>query len=489
MLEVKRRADKADSFQIQTSKKGGTRMNWKHVVIPGLLMMALYGCSDDQQEKPKAEEKTKMEDQQQAVTLEEIPDDMSETKEEVEVEILPLPVTLNELALLSPGYTGYLATIDEEDQKKIDELTKDLPDITGEPSNEELDAYYSQLLAVYQQDFEGPEDLIKQLKFQSIGSPDVEDPRMQFKENLNVMVILDASGSMGKSLGNQTQMEAAKSAITNFVQGLPENANVGLRIYGQKGTGDSADKALSCGSSELIYPIGQYNSATFSEGLTKAKPAGWTPIQLALNEAKKDLASFKGAENTNIVYLVSDGISTCDDDPVAAAESLYNSDITPIVNVIGFNVDSEGQKQLRAVAEATKGSYQDVQNAQGLQDQLDQAKKVAEKWKQWKVSQEGNIEFAQVSNYLDIFGYHTDEFKKYVDERQQVGFTLTYLLQKHEKMSRESHDYLIQKNMDYHTWIEQEYDQLKEDLETLNDQNYADAIQSLEATYKENTSP
>lgn len=465
-------------------------MNWKYFMIPGLLMMALYGCSDDQQKKPQAEE-PKTEDQEQAKkeTDTENPETASEPTNEEKIEVKPLPTSLDELALLTPGFTGYLSTIDAEDQKKIDELTKDLPDITGDPSEEELDAYYSHLLSVFQQDFTGPEDLINQLNFQSIGNPDIEDPRKQFKENLNVMVILDASGSMGKSLGNQTQMEAAKAAITNFVQGLPDNANVGLRIYGQEGTGSGADKALSCGSSELIYPIGHYDSATFTQALTKAQPAGWTPIQLALNEAQKDLSSFKGDHNTNIVYLVSDGISTCDDDPVAAAESLYNSDITPIVNVIGFNVDSEGQQQLKAVAEATNGSYQDVQNAQGLQDQLDQAKKVAEKWEQWKVSQEGNIGLEQTNNYLDIFGYHTDEFKKFVDERQQVGFAITYLLQEHEKMSQQSHDYLIDKNTEYHQWIEQEYDKLKTSLESLNDKNYTETIQKLEETYQQNKTP
>lgn len=465
-------------------------MNWKHFMIPSLLMVALYGCSDDKPEKPQAQE-PKTEDQAQSETngKTDTLENASEPKEDSIIEAVPLPTTLDELAQRPAGFTGYLSTIDAEDQKKIDELTKDLPDITGEPSETELDTYFSQLLSIYQQDFIGPEDLINQLAFQSIGSPDVEDPRKQFKENLNVMVILDASGSMGKSLGNQTQMEAAQSAITNFVQGLPDNANVGLRIYGQEGSGSSADKALSCGSSELIYPIGPFDSATFSAALTKAKPAGWTPIQLALNEAQKDLASFKGDQNTNIVYLVSDGISTCDDDPVAAAESLYNSDITPIINVIGFNVDSDGQKQLKAVADATNGSYQDVQNAQGLQDQLDQAKKVAEKWQQWKVSQEGNIGYEQTSNYLDIFSYHTDEFKKYVDERQQIGFTLTYLLQQHEKMSQQSHDYLVNKNMEYHKWIEQEYDKLRTNLEALNDKNYAEAIKQLEETYQQNKTP
>src|SRR5690606_25194003 len=131
-----------------------------------------------------------------------------------------------------------------------------------------------------------------------------------------------------------------------------------------------------CSSSELVYPLAPYDQSTFQSSLDKTQPAGWTPIQLALNEAQKDLAPFKGDANTNIVYLVSDGISTCDDDPVGAAKSLYNSDITPIVNVIGFNIDHEGQKQLKEVAKATEGTYQDVQNAESLQKELDQATEI-----------------------------------------------------------------------------------------------------------------
>ncbi|PUB16772.1 VWA domain-containing protein [Paenisporosarcina sp. OV554] len=466
-------------------------MSKKQLILTGLLIMALTGCNEETKKTgivPGEEISNKNETSGKSEPSNDSePEKDSETNNKMIVE--PLPENLNELAALTPGYTGYLAVIEVNNQKKIDELTKDLPDISSKPSNEELDHYYNAILSVFQQDYEGPEDLMQELKFQSIGSPDIDDPRMQFKENLNVMVILDASGSMGKDMNGQTQMEAAKSAITNFVKGLPENTNVGLRIYGQEGSGSKADKELSCKSSELIYPIGNYEANGFEQALAKAIPAGWTPIQLALNEAQKDLTSFKGDKNTNIVYLVSDGISTCDDNPVTAAKTLYESDITPIMNVIGFNVDSEGQKQLRAVAEATKGSYQDVQDAQGLQNELDQAKKVAEKWGFWKTSTEGNVGYERTNNDLDIFGYHSKEFKKWVDERQQVGFTLTYLLQEHEMMSQESHDYLQQKNKDYHTWVEQEYDKLRDELKVLNEMNYKEAMKLLEDTYKQNSTP
>lgn len=451
------------------------------------LLILLTGCNADEPKETGIVPGETIKNEEKEPEEKETDSQEDGTAKNTEVESQPLPTTLNELALLSPGYTERLSIVDEKDQKEILKLTKNLPDISKDMSNEELDNYYNQLLALFQRDFKGPEDIIDKLKFQTIGNPEIEDPRKQFKENLNVMVILDASGSMGKKIGSQTQMEAAQAAIKKFVNGLPKEANVGLRIYGQEGTGNQADKALSCSSSELLYPISPFDAATFNESLSKAKPAGWTPIQLALNEAQKDLAAFKGDENTNIVYLVSDGISTCEDDPITAAKSLYDSDITPIVNVIGFNVDSDGQKQLKEIAKVTEGTYQDVTSEKSLQNELDQAKMLAEKWEQWKEQSTKEVGYEQTSNNIDIFVYMVDEEGKYIYERQQIGFILTYLFQKQDKMSQESHDYLTTKHNDYHAWIKEEYDKLKAELKTLNELNSQEAIKSLEETYQNST--
>jgi len=458
-----------------------------------LFLLLAAGCSNNEPEKTEAtnEETTKEESSESDVNDQQtVNAEVEEEEEAVNEDVIvgpPLPTTLEELAQLPSGYTAYINQLEDDGKKLTNELTKNLPDITGNPTTEELDRYYEAILSVFQQDFEGPGDLIEEMKFQSIGNPEIEDSRYQFKDNLNVMVILDASGSMANYEGSVTRMDAAKQAITEFVKGLPEEANVGLRIYGHKGTGKNEDKALSCGSSELVYPLSNYDSAGFDQALSKVKPAGWTPIGLALSEAQKDLAAFKGDTNTNIVYLVSDGISTCDDDPVGTAKSLYDSDITPIVNVIGFNVDQEGQKQLQEIAGATEGTYQNVKDAQGLQDELNQMSKVAEKWAQWKTSQEGWLGYYKTDNVLDIFVYHGKEFRKWVDEGQAVGFTLTYLHQYEDKMSQESHDYLKKKNTEYHNWIEEEYRKLKADLEAMNEMNYKEAVKQLEEKYINNT--
>ncbi|MBS4206295.1 vWA domain-containing protein [Lederbergia citrea] len=465
-------------------------MKFRSLILWIVISIVLTACGDKAAnekklvpDQPITIDKTIEEENKQA---EEAVSDSKEEAKVEEIEVKPLPQTLSELAALPPGHVDYVGILKPEEQKQMDELTKDLPDISGEPSEQRLDAYYNEILAIFQQDFQGPEELIAKLKFQSIGSPDIDDPRKQFKENLNVLVLLDASGSMRADLGGQTQMDAAKKAITNFMKGLPKDANVGLRIYGHKGTGSNSDKDLSCSGSELVYPLAPYNQSAFQTSLDKTQPAGWTPIQLALNEAQKDLAPFKGDENTNIVYLVSDGISTCDDDPVGAAKSLYNSDITPIVNVIGFNIDHEGQKQLKEVAKATEGTYQDVQNAESLQKELDQASEIAKKWADWKRDKTARLKGDRNRNWLDIFGYGTREYKKRVDEGQQVGFALQYLYQTRKLMSRESHDYLRQKNRDYHEWIEAEYTKLSRELHEMNDKKINEAIQMLEEKYIEN---
>ncbi|MCG7344228.1 VWA domain-containing protein [Sporosarcina sp. ACRSL] len=469
-------------------------MNRKRYVAFTLMLMLLLiaaACSDksNNNEKVVAEDPTTSDASEDNGKGEGNSDDDEEADGDPveEVAAAPLPQSLAELEAMPTGYTEFISILDEEGQKKIDELTGHLPDISGEHSQNELDHYYNELLAVFQQDFKGPDELIAKLKFQSIGSPDIENPRMQFKENLNVLVILDGSGSMGKNIGGQTQMEAAKKAIVQFVGNLPEEANVGLRVYGHKGTGSSADKAMSCSSSDLLYPLQPYEKNAFKQSLDQVKPAGWTPTELAITEAQKDLANFDGENNTNIVYLVSDGISTCDDDPVAAAKALYDSDITPIINVIGFNVDNDGQRQLKEVAKAVEGTYQDVQDAASLQKELDQANEIANQWATWKKREANSLDHQRLKKKLEISNYDVDEYRKIIDERDQVGFTLQYFYQTKKVMSRESYDYLRSKNKEYHDWIQSQYNALKADLKNMNEMEYSKAIQALEEKYLQNS--
>ncbi|MGM0867773.1 MAG: vWA domain-containing protein [Bacillota bacterium] len=407
--------------------------------------------------------------------------------DEDNIEVRPLSSTYEELEELPPGNDSeHIPLLTNEEEEEAIERFKDLPVIKNNPSEKELDYYYQELLQRVQKDFNGPESMIKQLKFQAFGDPEMEDSRYQFKENLNVEVILDASGSMAQEAGGNTKMEAAKEEILTFVEGLPEGAKVGLRVYGHKGSNADSAKELSCNSSEIVYPIDAYETSKFQSALDQVTPTGWTPIALALREAQKDLSKFNGESNTNIVYLVSDGIETCDEDPVTAAKELYDSNLNPIINVIGFNVDAEGQRQLKDIADASEGIYSNVDDQSGLKSELDKINDIAKAWDKWKEKGEQSIELKEVQNSLDIFGYITNEDVKATDERVQIDLLLSTFTE-HGYMSKESREYLQSKNKEYHGWISSEIDRFKAELKELNQQNYQEAKKALEEKYQINT--
>ncbi|GAE94466.1 D-amino acid dehydrogenase large subunit [Gracilibacillus boraciitolerans JCM 21714] len=103
-----------------------------------------------------------------------------------------------------------------------------------------------------------------------------------------------------------------------------------------------------------------------------------------MKEAKDALASFNGSNHTNLIYLVSDGIETCDGDPIAVAESLADSDAQPIINIIGFHVDADAQQQLQQMADVSGGIFATAYNKQELNEEFKRTEKALAAWERWK---------------------------------------------------------------------------------------------------------
>ncbi|QPC48275.1 vWA domain-containing protein [Mangrovibacillus cuniculi] len=361
-----------------------------------------------------------------------------------------------------------------------------LPKISSQPSKEELDQYYRELVRINQYPFKGPEEAIKQLTFESFGSPDMEGTRYEFKENLNILVLLDASGSMANQINGKQMMDSAKDSINAFVSNLPEEANIGLRVYGHKGDGSDKNKDLSCGSSELKYPISAYEETSFTKALETVKPAGWTPIDLAIQEAERDLANYSSESNTNIIYLVSDGVETCNGDPVKAVKTLYDSNISPVVNIIGFDVDNEGEAQLKEMADTVNGIYQRVSDENELKKELDKINDISMAWEKWKKRSETKISSKDTRNAIDIFVYITGEEYNASFEELTID-NLLFDLKEAGDVDKESYKYLQQVNDEYHDWIKEEVEGFKVMLEQIKVDNYNEAKKQLEEIYQKNT--
>src|SRR5262245_4184845 len=186
----------------------------------------------------------------------------------------------------------------------------------------------------------------------------------------SVVIVLDASGSMNTKLSEgPTRMEAAKAALADLAGKLSDDTRVALRIYGHQ----SAPQKKDCKDSALVVGFGPAaaNKAALVAQARGVKAQGYTPINLSLQLAAKDLAGETSAER--VVLLVSDGKETCEGDPCATAKALAEADAKLAVHVVGFGVDEVTRSQLQCITRNARGSYFDAASAGQLASMLGKA--------------------------------------------------------------------------------------------------------------------
>ncbi|MFC7619164.1 VWA domain-containing protein [Microlunatus sp. GCM10028923] len=183
--------------------------------------------------------------------------------------------------------------------------------------------------------------------------------------NGKLLLVLDSSGSMKEKAGDgKTKIEAAKTALTGVVDALPDDAQVGMRVYGAT-VFDRKDKG-ACQDTQLVVPIGTGNQAKLKAAIGKYKPYGETPIAYSLEQAAKDL----GTEGQRTILLVSDGEETCVPDPCPVAQKIADAGIDLKIDVVGFNVSGKAEQQLRCVADKGNGDYYDADDTEELEESL-----------------------------------------------------------------------------------------------------------------------
>lgn len=173
----------------------------------------------------------------------------------------------------------------------------------------------------------------------------------------NVILVLDASGSMWGQIEGRTKVEIAKDAVAELVRTWEPSNNLGLVAYGHRRKGDCADI-------EVLIPQGPLDADAFMAKVNGLKFLGMTPLSAAVIQAADTL---KSSEQKATVILVSDGEETCDQDPCAVGKALEERGVDFTAHVIGFNVpDPAHQAQLRCLAENTGGRYFNARDAQEL---------------------------------------------------------------------------------------------------------------------------
>jgi len=200
--------------------------------------------------------------------------------------------------------------------------------------------------------------------------------KVNFKEGLaqettkNVELILDASNSMWGQIKGESKISIAKEVLKQIIVGLPEDLNVGLRLYGHR---YKVEDERACQDTELTIPIGPLQKDQLIQTIEKITPRGKTPLVYSILQSPQDFIDLKGGT----VVLISDGIESCEGDIESIASKLKESGIELTVNIIGFGIkEEEARKQLETIAESTGGIYLDAKDSQELLSSIQQTLKI-----------------------------------------------------------------------------------------------------------------
>ena len=178
-----------------------------------------------------------------------------------------------------------------------------------------------------------------------------------------LLLILDASGSMWGQVGGENKIVVARRVVGELVDGLADDATVGVIAYGHRRDGD-------CEDIEPVVPLGRLDRASLKKTVNALNPKGKTPITGAIEQAFAALGDRPGGAT---VVLVSDGLETCGGDPCAVVRAARQRGVDFVLHVVGFDVAGEDVSQLECAAQAGGGLFFSAENAGDLSAALEAA--------------------------------------------------------------------------------------------------------------------
>jgi Mg-chelatase subunit ChlD len=197
----------------------------------------------------------------------------------------------------------------------------------------------------------------------------------------NVLFLIDSSQSMKEKIkvgaadagrSEEKKMEAAKKVLEQALSRIPNEVNLGLRVFGNGFRGDFTD----CQQSTLLVPIGKNNRRAIIESVRNMAPYGLTPLTYALMQAEADLRYCNGPKT---VILISDGAETCGGDPCAYIDRLSRIGVKMKVDIVGLGLrrDKDAQEQLNCIAQKSGGKYYNADTSADLVDSITNSVKSA----------------------------------------------------------------------------------------------------------------
>jgi Ca-activated chloride channel family protein len=174
------------------------------------------------------------------------------------------------------------------------------------------------------------------------------------------VIILDCSGSMNDRLPDgSSKWDAARRAAVELIKSIPEGRQLSLIAYGL----DASRECKSIDILRTLSPLQDHDKTSLERVISGLRASGHTPISGALRVAGQQL-SRSGLLSS--VVLITDGMETCQADPVAEASRLASENQRFSLHVIGFCMSDRDADQVSKISSAGRGTYYDAKNLDEL---------------------------------------------------------------------------------------------------------------------------
>lgn len=183
---------------------------------------------------------------------------------------------------------------------------------------------------------------------------------------VNILFVLDCSYSMKEKFGgSEKKMNAAKAVLENAMARIPNEVNLGLRVFGE---GFANVPEIDCRQTRLLVPLGQHNRGAIIRSVRQIEPFGLTPLEYAIRVAAE--SDFRDVQGKKTLIVITDGADTCGGNPCAYVHSLPRRGIRLKIDVVGVDLKREpaARAQLNCITEATGGKYYDANSSAEMID-------------------------------------------------------------------------------------------------------------------------
>jgi hypothetical protein len=177
----------------------------------------------------------------------------------------------------------------------------------------------------------------------------------------SVVVVLDASKSMGDKNGATTKLSIARSVLVEALPTYEDRLSFGLVAYGHRQTSNCAD-------TQTLAKPGELTAKTQAKLLDKIKPKGQSPIAAAMSEAAKITAPQDVKRDIVLIVGASD---SCKADFCGTAELLKKKSPQMRIHVLAYDAKAmESLSPLTCIAEKSGGTFITAANGDELKQGL-----------------------------------------------------------------------------------------------------------------------